>query len=87
VLAQLLDVGDEVPRWCCREVGVRRRTPGDALVEQDDPVGAGLVETAASSRRSRRPGRRAASPPACLRVAALLVEDPVAAVDGQLPLS
>ena len=80
VPAQLFDVGHQVPGGVVHQVGVRGRPAGAALVEQDDPVGLGIVETphlgpAARARPAVQQHHRLA-----LGVAALFVIQPVAAV-------
>ncbi|MNM43325.1 hypothetical protein D3C81_542050 [compost metagenome] len=83
VLAQFLDVGNEVPGGVVHQIGVRGGTTGAALVEQDDAVLGRVVElahlvAAAAARPTMQHHHRLA-----VRVAALFEVQRVAVVDLQ----
>ena len=84
MLAQALDVGDQIPGGVVGEVGMRRGAPAAALVEQDDPVLFRVVELAhlraAAAARAAMQQDHGLS----VRIAALLVIQRVAVVDGEL---
>ena len=87
VLAQLLDVGDQVPGRVVLEARVRPAAAAAALVEQDDAIARGIEEpararVAAGAGAAVQEDRRLA-----VGIAAFLPVDLVAVADDQMPLA